>query len=82
MPARHTPPAIPPELPLLALRSTIVFPHGRIAVQVGTAENRALLASLDTAALVLVAVAPGPATDDLARLAGRIGVVEIGRAHV
>ena len=82
MPARHTPPAIPPELPLLALRSTIVFPHGRIAVQVGTAENRALLASLDTAALVLVAVAPGPATDDLARLAGRIGVVARVRDRV
>ena len=73
MPARHTPPAIPPELPLLALRSTIVFPHGRIAVQVGTNENRALLASLDAAGLVLVAVAPGSATDDL---------TQIGRAHV
>lgn len=76
------PPAIPPELPLLALRSTIVFPHGRIAVQVGTTENRALLASLDTAALVLVAVAPGPAPDDLARLAGRIGVVARVRDRV
>ena len=78
MPA-SPPPQIPNELPLLALRSTIVFPHGRIAVQVGTAENLALLESLDTAnaagALVIVGVSLGPAATDLQRLVGRVGVV-------
>lgn len=75
MPA-PTPQIFPDELPLLALRSTIVFPHGRIAVQVGTAENLALLKSLDSGnPLVLVAVALGPNADDLDRLIERVGVV-------
>ncbi len=75
MPA-PTPQNVPDELPLLALRSTIVFPHGRIAVQVGTTENIALLRSLDaTAGLVLVAVGLGPNADDLDGLVHRIGVV-------
>lgn len=61
---------IPETLPLLALRSTIVLPHGRIAVQVGSAEN---VAALD-AGLVLAAFVPGTAVPG-AELAGRIGVV-------
>ncbi|MFM9014790.1 MAG: hypothetical protein ACKORK_14795, partial [Gemmatimonadota bacterium] len=32
-------------LPLLALRSTLVFPRGRIAVQVASDDNQALLAA-------------------------------------
>ena len=36
-------PALPADLPLLALRSTIVFPAGTIAVQMGAPENLALL---------------------------------------
>jgi ATP-dependent Lon protease len=70
-----SPPAIPKELPLLALRSTIVFPHGRIGVQVGSAENLAVLGSLGNAGLVLVAVGLGPNASDLDRLVSRIGVV-------
>jgi ATP-dependent Lon protease len=71
-----SPQKIPDELPLLALRSTIVFPHGRIAVQVGTAENLALLRAIEPVdGLVLVAVALGPHADDLERLVERVGVV-------
>jgi ATP-dependent Lon protease len=63
-------------LPLLALRSTIVLPHGRIAVQVGSRENLSVLRSLPAReALVLVAVAPGPAATDLERLVARVGVL-------
>ncbi len=35
--------SLPADLPLLALRSTIVFPAGRVAVQVSSAENLSLL---------------------------------------
>jgi ATP-dependent Lon protease len=67
---------IPAELPLLALRSTIVFPHGRIGVQVGSAENLAVLQSLDgSEGLVLVAVGLGPGANDVDRLVSRIGVI-------
>ncbi len=41
----HPPDALPTDLPLLALRSTIVLPGGRIAVQVSSAENLAVLAA-------------------------------------
>ena len=34
---------LPPTLPLMALRSTIVYPLGTIAVQMGAPENLALL---------------------------------------
>lgn len=71
---------IPDELPLLALRSTIVLPHGRIGVQVGSAENVAVLGAVDGAGgLVIVAVGAGSAPTDADRLAGRIGVV--ARVH-
>ena len=36
---------LPADLPLLALRSTIVLPGGRVAVQVSSADNIALLAA-------------------------------------
>lgn len=68
------PRTIPDALPLLALRSTIVLPHGRIAVQVGSAENLGALSAVTDGGLVLVAVAAGPAAADVERLAGRIGV--------
>jgi ATP-dependent Lon protease len=70
-----SPPAIPKELPLLALRSTIVFPHGRIGVQVGSAENLAILKALGPDALVAVAVGLGPNASDVDRLVSRVGVV-------
>ena len=67
---------MPPELPLLALRSTIVFPHGTIAVQMGAPDNLALLrAHPEPGALVLLAVALGDDAQDPARLEGRVGVL-------
>jgi ATP-dependent Lon protease len=68
--------ALPPDLPLLALRSTIVFPHGTIAVQMGAADNLALLrAHPDPGTLVVLAVALGEDAQDPSRLAGRIGIL-------
>ena len=70
-----TAPPLPPELPLLALRSTIVFPHGTIAVQMGAPDNLALLrAHPEPGALVVLAVALGDDAQDPARLEGRIGI--------
>ena len=67
---------LPAELPLLALRSTIVFPHGTIAVQMGAAENIALLrANPGAGSLVALGIALGDDAQDPARLVGRIGVV-------
>ncbi|MDA1081567.1 MAG: endopeptidase La [Gemmatimonadetes bacterium] len=75
MPA-PTSPRVPEELPLLALRSTIVFPHGRIGVQVGSPENIAVLESLGASGgLVIVAVGTGSGSVDAARLVNRVGVV-------
>lgn len=67
---------LPAELPLLALRSTIVFPHGTIAVQMGAAENIALLrANPGAGSLVALGIALGDDAQDPGRLVGRIGVV-------
>ena len=71
-----TAPPLPSELPLLALRSTIVFPHGTIAVQMGAPDNLALLrAHPDAGTLVVLAVALGDDAQDPARLEGRVGVL-------
>ena len=69
----HLAPTLPSDLPLLALRSTIVFPGGRIAVQVAGPENHALLATHpDDDTLVLCLLDPDdPPRPSLAR----IGVV-------
>ncbi|HLA89327.1 MAG TPA: endopeptidase La [Gemmatimonadaceae bacterium] len=68
--------ALPPELPLLALRSTIVFPLGSIAVQMGAPENLALLRQREeTGLLVALAVAVGDDAQDPARLEGKVGVL-------
>jgi len=68
--------ALPPELPLLALRSTIVFPHGTIAVQMGAPENLALLRAHPGPGLhVALAVALGDDAQDPSRLEGRVGVL-------
>ncbi|HVT39971.1 MAG TPA: endopeptidase La [Gemmatimonadaceae bacterium] len=67
---------LPNELPLLALRSTIVFPHGTIAVQMGAAENLALLrAHPEPGTLVALAVALGDGAHDPASLEHRVGVL-------
>ncbi|MEX2180775.1 MAG: endopeptidase La [Gemmatimonadaceae bacterium] len=69
-------PALPADLPLLALRSTIVFPHGRIAVQVSSAENLALLlAHPEEGVAVLCVLEPDERDRTLTHLEGRIGVL-------
>ncbi|MDQ3082756.1 MAG: LON peptidase substrate-binding domain-containing protein, partial [Gemmatimonadota bacterium] len=73
---------IPPELPLMALRSTIVYPLGTIAVQMGAPENLALLRGNEGAGLIVaLVVAKGDHDDpvDLTGLNGRVGVA--ARVH-
>lgn len=68
--------ALPADLPLLALRSTIVFPGGRIAVQVASAENLALLAAHpDEGTLVICVLEPEERDGAARRAEGRIGVI-------
>ncbi|HEY0372507.1 MAG TPA: hypothetical protein VGD79_10930, partial [Thermoanaerobaculia bacterium] len=47
---------LPPTLPLMALRSTIVYPLGTIAVQMGAPENLALLRAHDEPGLIVALV--------------------------
>ena len=73
---------LPRTMPLMALRSTIVFPHGTIAVQMGAAENITLLNdNPDPGTSVALVVAPGDADDplDTAAVVNRIGVA--ARVH-
>src|SRR5437868_13623125 len=68
---------IPSTLPLMALRSTIVYPLGTIAVQMGAPENLALLKANEQAGLIVgLVVASGDHDDvlDQERFVGRIGV--------
>ena len=44
---------IPSTLPLMALRSTIVYPLGTIAVQMGAPENLALLKANEQSGLIV-----------------------------
>ena len=73
---------VPPTLPLMALRSTIVYPLGTIAVQMGAPENLALLKAHDEPGVVVaLVVAHGdhdePIEND--RFVGRVGVA--ARVH-
>ncbi|HVZ77896.1 MAG TPA: LON peptidase substrate-binding domain-containing protein, partial [Gemmatimonadaceae bacterium] len=73
---------LPRTMPLMALRSTIVFPHGTIAVQMGAPENLALLnENPEPGTIVALVVAAGDADDpvDTAALVGRVGVA--ARVH-
>ena len=73
---------IPPALPLMALRSTIVYPLGTIAVQMGAPENLALLKdNQGPGAIVALVVATGDHDEpvDLDTFVGRIGVA--ARVH-
>src|SRR5438067_12161812 len=73
---------LPPTLPLMALRSTIVYPLGTIAVQMGAPENLALLRARDEPGLIVaLVVAAGDHDDalDLERFVGRVGVA--ARVH-
>ncbi len=72
--------------PLLVLRSTVVFPRGTVAVQMGAPENVALLKAHPEHDLdVIVAVASArDASPDPASLVGRVGVLSrvVARAAV
>src|SRR6476469_3267621 len=73
---------LPPTLPLMALRSTIVYPLGTIAVQMGAPENLALLKADDQSGLIVgLVVATGDHDDvlDPERFVGRVGVA--ARVH-
>src|SRR2546430_15190960 len=73
---------IPSTLPLMALRSTIVYPLGTIAVQMGAPENLALLKANEQAGLIVgLVVASGDHDDglDVERFVGRVGVA--ARVH-
>src|SRR5256714_515626 len=73
---------LPAALPLMALRSTIVYPLGTIAVQMGAPENLALLKANEQAGLIVgLVVASGDHDDvlDPERFVGRVGVA--ARVH-
>ena len=73
---------LPPTLPLMALRSTIVYPLGTIAVQMGAPENLALLRAHEESGLVVaLVVASGDNEDaiDPEKFIGRVGVA--ARVH-
>src|SRR5690349_7091169 len=72
---------LPPAIPLMALRSTIVYPLGTIAVQMGAPENLNLLRSSDDALTVALVVAGGDHDDpvDPTRFIGKVGVA--ARVH-
>src|SRR6202162_6566133 len=73
---------LPPSLPLMALRSTSVYPLGTIAVQMGAPENLALLRANEHSGLIVgLVVATGDHDDvlDPERFVGRVGVA--ARVH-
>src|SRR5438876_7679173 len=73
---------LPPSLPLMALRSTIVYPLGTIAVQMGAPENLSLLRAHEEPGLIVaLVVAAGDHDDglDVERFVGRVGVA--ARVH-
>ncbi len=73
---------LPPTLPLMALRSTIVYPLGTIAVQMGAPENLALLRAHEESGLIVALVVASGDHDepiDTSRFVGRVGVA--ARVH-
>jgi ATP-dependent Lon protease len=73
---------LPPALPLMALRSTIVYPLGTIAVQMGAPENLSLLRAFEEPGLIVaLVVATGDHDEpvDTKRFIGRVGVA--ARVH-
>jgi len=73
---------LPPTLPLMALRSTIVYPLGTIAVQMGAPENLALLRANENSGLIVALVVASGDHDepiDTQRFRGRVGVA--ARVH-
>src|SRR6266536_5470294 len=73
---------LPPNLPMMALRSTIVYPLGTIAVQMGAPENLSLLRDNESAGLIVaLVIATGDHEEpvDLERFVGRVGIA--ARVH-
>src|SRR5919107_1519460 len=73
---------LPSTLPLMALRSTIVYPLGTIAVQMGAPENLALLrANEEPGLIVALVVASGDHDEPVepGKFVGRVGVA--ARVH-
>src|SRR6266576_4265247 len=73
---------IPSTLPLMALRSTIVYPLGTIAVQMGAPENLSLPRSHEEPGLIVALVVASGDHDepiDASRFLGRVGVA--ARVH-
>ena len=73
---------LPPSLPLMALRSTIVYPLGTIAVQMGAPENLALLRAYDEPGLIVgLVIASGDHDEpsEIEKFVGRVGVA--ARVH-
>ena len=73
---------LPPSLPLMALRSTIVYPLGTIAVQMGAPENLALLREHEEPGLIVALVVANGDHDepiDAQKFIGRVGVA--ARVH-
>src|SRR5215212_11243131 len=73
---------LPPTLPLMALRSTIVYPLGTIAVQMGAPENLAILRSHEDGSLVVALVVAQGDHDEIVNpehFVGRVGVA--ARVH-
>src|SRR5213596_4347919 len=73
---------LPPALPLMALRSTIVYPLGTIAVQMGAPENLSLLRAHEESGLIVALVVASGDHDepiDTSRFVGRVGVA--ARVH-
>ena len=73
---------LPPSLPLMALRSTIVYPLGTIAVQMGAPENLALLRAHEESGLIVALVVAAGEHDEAVdphHFVGRVGVA--ARVH-
>jgi ATP-dependent Lon protease len=73
---------LPAEMPLMALRSTIVYPLGTIAVQMGAPENLALLRANEAGDLtVALVISTGDHEEsiDLDKFIGKVGVA--ARVH-
>ncbi|HXY29714.1 MAG TPA: endopeptidase La [Gemmatimonadaceae bacterium] len=73
---------LPPTLPLMALRSTIVYPLGTIAVQMGAPENLSIIRSHDEAGLIVGLVVASGDHDETINpdvFVGRVGVA--ARVH-
>ncbi len=73
---------LPPTLPLMALRSTLVYPLGTIAVQMGAPENLQMLRANPDPGLIVALVVSGTDQDDkldIHRFVGRVGVA--ARVH-